>query len=86
LSSLNNARIAVAFENLQPGFDAPTFMRNDVRASGPALKLADNLDTTRSRIGKELAKLTRGKEFRLTDQPSDWVGTVVFILEKKASL
>jgi FkbM family methyltransferase len=77
-----NARIAVAFENLQPEFDAPTFMRNDMRTTGLALKLADNLDATRSRIDKELAKLTRGKEFRLTDQPSDWVGTVVLVLEK----
>ena len=81
-----DARIVVAFENLQPEFDAPTFMRNDMRATGLALKLADNLDATRSRIGKELAKLTRGKEFRLTDQPSDWVGTVVLVLDKTSLL
>jgi FkbM family methyltransferase len=76
------AQIAVVFENLQPEFDARAFMRNDMRATGLALKLADNLDTIRSRIGKEFAKLTRGKAFRLTDQPSDWVGTVVLVLEK----
>jgi FkbM family methyltransferase len=76
------ARIAVVFENLQPEFDIPVFVRDDMRATGHVLKLADNLDATRSRIGKEFAKLTRGKVFRLTDHPSDWVGTVVLILER----
>jgi FkbM family methyltransferase len=77
-----DARLAVVFENLQPEFDARGFMQNDMAATGLALKLADNLDTVRSRFGKEYAKLTRGKVFRLTDQPSDWVGTVVLVLEK----
>jgi hypothetical protein len=76
------ARIAVVFENLQPEFDIPVFVRDDMRATGHVLKLADNLDATRSRIGKEFAKLTRGKVFRLTDHPSDWVGTVVLVLER----
>jgi FkbM family methyltransferase len=81
----SDARIAVVFENLQPEFDARVFMRDDMGANGLALKLADNLDAVRSRIGKEFAKLTRGKVFRLTDQPSDWVGTTVFVLEKASS-
>jgi hypothetical protein len=72
------ARIAIVFENLQRDFDAPRFMR-DSFGEGTALKLADNLDRIGSRLGKEVVKLTRGKVFRLTDQPTDWLGTVVLV-------
>jgi FkbM family methyltransferase len=79
------ARIAVVFENLQPEFDARAFMRDAMGATGLVLKLADNLDAMRSRIGKEVTKITRGKVFRLTDQPADWVGTVVLVLENAST-
>jgi FkbM family methyltransferase len=72
------ARIAIVFENLQRDFDAREFMQR-IFGGGTALKLADNLDNIGSRFGKEVIKLTRGKMFRLTDQPADWLGTVVLI-------
>jgi FkbM family methyltransferase len=77
----SGAKIAIVFENLQARFDAPTFMRT-LGLTGSALKLADNLDNIGSRLAKEVIKLTRGKAFRLTDQPADWLGTVVFVAEK----
>ena len=73
------ARIAIVFENLQRDFDVPAFMRANFGEAGAALKLADNLDSIHSRLGKEIVKLTRGKVFRLTDQPADWLGTVVLV-------
>ncbi len=72
------ARIAIVFENLQRDFDARGFMYRTF-GGGAALKLADNLDSVGSRFGKEIIKLARGKVFRLTDQPSDWLGTVVLV-------
>jgi FkbM family methyltransferase len=78
----DNARIAVVFENLQPGFDARAFMHDEMKLAGLALKLSDNLDTISSRLGKEFTKLTRGKAFRLTDQPEDWLGTVVLVIDR----
>ena len=77
------ARIAIVFENLRAGFDAPAFMRA-LGVSGSALKLTDNMAGMRSRLGKEVIKLTRGKVFRLTDQPADWAGTVVLLIERRA--
>jgi hypothetical protein len=79
----DGARIAIVFENLQAGFDAPAFLRA-LGVAGSALKLTDNVAGTRSRLGKEIAKLTRGKVFRLTDQPADWAGTVVLLIEHHA--
>jgi FkbM family methyltransferase len=76
------ARIAIVFENLQPGFDARAFVCSSFGAAGSALKLADNLERTRTHIGREVIKLTRGKVFRLTDQPVDWLGTVVLVVAK----
>jgi len=74
------AAIAIVFENLQPGFDAPALIRSIPQWSGAALKLGDNLAKVRSRLGREVVKLTRGKVFRLTDQPLDWLGTVVLVV------
>lgn len=76
------ARVAIVFENLQTGFDAQAFIRTVLGGKGSALKLADNLEKVRSRLGKEVIKLTRGKVFRLTDQPLDWLGTVILVVEK----
>ena len=76
------ARIAIVFENLQPGFDARAFVRSGFGDRGSALKLADNLERRRTRAGKEVIKLTRGKVYRLTDQPVDWLGTVVLVVTK----
>lgn len=77
------ARVAIVFENLQREFDASAFMRG-LRWTGTALKLVDNLATTRTRFGKELRKLLQGKLFRLTDRPPDWLGTVVLLVEATA--
>jgi FkbM family methyltransferase len=74
------ARIAIVFENLQADFDAQAFVAATFGGSGRALKLADNLSHVRSRLGKEAIKLTRGKIFRLTDQPIDWLGTVILVV------
>ncbi len=73
------APIAIVFENLQRDFDAPRFARETFGGRSSALKLADNLDHIGSRLGKEIVKLTRGKVFRLTAQPTDWLGTVVLV-------
>ncbi len=75
------ARIAIVFENLDPSFDARAFLRGSLGGSGSALKLADNLANARSRLRKELIKLTRGKIYRLTDEPVDWLGTVILVVE-----
>ena len=74
------ARVAIVFENLQRDFDAARFMRG-MRWTGTALKLVDNLATTRTRFAKELRKLAQGKLFRLTDRPPDWLGTVVLLVQ-----
>jgi FkbM family methyltransferase len=74
------ARIAIVFENLQREFDAAQFMRG-MGWTGTALKLIDNLATTRTWLAKELRKLVQGKLFRLTDRPPDWLGTVVLLVE-----
>jgi FkbM family methyltransferase len=76
----SRARIAIVFENLQANFDAQAFVAETFGGGGRALKLADNLAHVGSRLGKEAIKLTRGKVFRLTDQPSDWLGTVIVVV------
>ena len=77
--------IAIVFENLQDDFDAPRFARDTFGDAGSALKLADNVGHIGSRLGKEIIKMTRGKVFRLTDQPTDWLGTVVLITDAARS-
>jgi hypothetical protein len=64
------------------GSDARTFVRAGFGDAGSALKLADSLERRRTRVGKELVKLTHGKVYRLTDQPVDWLGTVVLVVAK----
>ena len=46
-----------------------------------SLKLADNVSGKRPRIVKDLIKLTRGKVYRLTERPGDWLGTIILIVE-----
>lgn len=79
----DGARIAIVFENFDPILDAPDFLRTAF-GEGTALKLTDNVAERRSRLAKELIKLTRGKVFRLTDRPADWLGTVVLIVTRRS--
>ncbi len=76
-----NARIAIVFENLEPTLDPRAILAVQQGRSVRALKLADNVSGSRPRIVKDLIKLTRGKIYRLTERPGDWLGTVILIVE-----
>lgn len=75
------ARIAIVFENLEPTLDPLAILPAQAGRSVRALKLADNVSGKRPRIVKDLIKLTRGKVYRLTERPDDWLGTVILIVE-----
>jgi FkbM family methyltransferase len=75
------ARVAIVFENLAAEFDAARFLGQTFGAARTVLKLTDNIEGLRSGIAREVVKLTRGKIYRLTARPVNWVGTVICIVE-----
>ncbi len=75
------ARVAFVFENLEPTLDPRAILADAERFAVRSMKLEDNVSRYRSRLIKDLVKLTRGKIYRLTERPADWLGTVVLIVE-----
>jgi FkbM family methyltransferase len=75
------ARIAIVLENLDPRLSPANLLPQRPGQQVTALKLQDNVSDLKSRPLKDLIKLTRGKTYRLTDQPKDWLGNVLLIVE-----